>query len=172
MISIRPIRESDQHSFYELANNNKDRLEDFFPITLEKAQTIEKSLEAIKFYKALAAVNELHVFVFEHVNDSKPIGMVFIKNIDPRTNKCELAYFIDKGHTNKGYTSLAVQQAIDIAFNKLNLNKVYCRIATDNEASNKLALRSGFQLEGVLRKEYRINNGDLIDLNYYGRLKS
>lgn len=172
MISIRPIRESDQHAFYELANNNKERLADFFPITLEKAETLEKTLEAIKFYTSLAAVNELHVLVFEHADDSRPIGVVFLKNLDHRTRKCELAYFIDKGHTNKGYTSAAVQKALDYAYDTLSINKVYCRVATDNEASNRLALRSGFQLEGVLRQEYRISNGNLIDLNYYGRFKN
>lgn len=66
---------------------------------------------------------------------------------------------------------MAIQQAIDNAFSNLNLNKVYCRVATDNTASNKVAIKNGFQLEGVLKQEFRIHDGSLIDLNYYGRLK-
>ncbi len=169
MIQVRPITEDDQQAFYDLVNNNRDKLIDFFPITIEKAATIDKALEAIRFYNSLAAIDELHVLMMT-LND-EVIGMVFIKNIDHRTDKCELAYFTDKNFTGKGYTTEAVNQAIDMAFNKLGMNKVYGRIATYNEASNRLAAKAGFQLEGVLRQEYRIHDGSLIDLNYYGKIR-
>ncbi len=62
--------------------------------------------------------------------------------------------------------------AINIAFNEVGLNKVYCRVAPNNIASNRVAQKNGFELEGVLKQEFRIQDGSLIDLNYYGLLKS
>lgn len=170
MITIRPIITEDREQFYQLVQNNKERLMDYFPITIEKAISAEVAGESIKMYNLLALKNELHVFVVEN-NEKEIIGIIFLKNIDAKTSKCEIAYFIDKNHENKGYTTMAIQQAVDNAFSNLNLNKVYCRVATDNTASNKVAIKNGFQLEGVLKQEFRIHDGSLIDLNYYGRLK-
>lgn len=172
-IRIRPVRESDSNAFHLLAIKNKDRLADFFPITLEKAETPEKSLASIRMYNTLAAQNELHVLAIEQGEDEPAIiGLVFLKNIDKKTSKCEIAYFIDKEYEGRGLTSQAVKQAVNMAFDELQLNKVYCRVGTDNAASNKVAVKSGFELEGVLKQEYRIDNGTLIDLNYYGLLRN
>ena len=35
-----------------------------------------------------------------------------------------------------------------------------------------LAEKCGFELEGTIRKDYRNNAGQLVDLHYYGKLKS
>jgi RimJ/RimL family protein N-acetyltransferase len=48
---------------------------------------------------------------------------------------------------------------------------VYARIAPDNPASIRVAEKCGFQHEGLLRKEYRAGNGELMDVLYYGILK-
>lgn len=172
MVTIRPIQTGDKEGFYLLVNENKARLADYFPITVEKAASPEIAADSILLYNLLAAKNELHVLMMEREADKKLIGMVFLKNIDAKTGKCEVAYFIDKGEEGKGITGTAVKQSVDMAFNKLNLNKVYCRVAPDNIPSNRIAQKNGFELEGVLKKEFRMHDGSLIDLNYYGLLKN
>ncbi|HLO71144.1 MAG TPA: GNAT family protein [Flavipsychrobacter sp.] len=169
MITIRPISMEDREHFHQLVQSNKERLLDFFPITIEKAATPEVAEESIQMYSLLASKKELYVMTIN--NQENLIGLIFLKNIDTKTSKCEIAYFIDKNEEGKGITSMAVQQALDKAFNELGLNKVYCRVSPDNTASNKVAIKNGFELEGVLKKEFRIDNGNLIDLNYYGRFR-
>jgi ribosomal-protein-serine acetyltransferase len=171
MINIKAVTEDDRDSLHILVRNNIQRLLDFFPITIEKTETPEKTLSAIQLYKNLASQNELHVMAIRHNDTKRFIGVVFLKNIDKKVSKCEIAYFIDKGEEGKNYTSMAVLQAIKIAFNQLHLNKIYCRVAPDNAASNRVAIKSGFKLEGVLKQEYCIYDGSLVDINYYGLLK-
>src|SRR5690606_23191518 len=135
---------------------------------LEKTGTLENTNETIKMFVDLAAKNELYVFVIE--KDELVIGVLFLKNLDKRVNKCEVAYFIDKDEENKGHISHAIQQATDYAFKDLGMNKVYCRVALDNAPSNKVAVKNGFKLEGVLKQEFKVSDGSLVDLNYYGLL--
>jgi RimJ/RimL family protein N-acetyltransferase len=172
MVTIRPIKAGDREGFYHLVKENTARLADYFPITVEKAASLETAAECIKMYNFLADKNELHVMMIERDTDKKIVGMVFIKNIDQKTSKCELAYFVDKDEEGKGISSSAVKESIGIAFNQLNLNKVFCRVAPDNLPSNRVAQKNGFELEGVLKQEFRIQNGSLVDLNYYGLLKN
>lgn len=170
MIQIRHIKEGDSNGFYELVKRNESRLTEYFPITLEKTATTEQTGETVKMFADLSQKNELHVFVIEQ--EQTMIGVLFLKNLDQRVKKCELAYFIDKNEEHKGYTSQAIKLAIEYAFQRLGMNKVYCRVAPDNEPSNKAAVKNGFELEGVLKQEFKISDGSLIDLNYYGLLNS
>lgn len=170
MITIRPISMEDREHFHQLVQNNKERLVDYFPITIEKAATPEIAADSIKMYSILAGKKELFVMTINNEHNNM-IGLIFLKNIDAKTSKCEIAYFIDKNEEGKGHTSLAVKQALQTAFNDLGLNKVYCRVDPENAASNKVVIKNGFELEGVLKQEFRIDNGNLIDLNYYGRFR-
>lgn len=172
VVNIRPIELGDKEAFYNLVNENTDRLTNYFPITIEKAATPEIAETSIKMYEILAGKNELHVFIMERDTDKKILGMVFLKNIDHRVHKCELAYFIDKEEEGKGITSNAVKESIAIAFDKLNLNKVFLRVDPNNIPSNRIAQKNGFQLEGVLKNEFRVHDGSFIDLNYYGLLRN
>ena len=51
------------------------------------------------------------------------------------------------------------------------MNKLFIKLSPNNKASQRLAIRSGFQLEGLLRKEFRIETGEIEDIEYYGKLK-
>lgn len=171
MIKIKPISDYHQIAYYNLSRQNADRLADFFPITLEKTETREKTLESIKLYQILAQKNDLHILIIEH-EPEQTIGLVILKNIDKKVSKCEVVYFIDRNMEGNGYATEAVKQAIEMAFTSLGMNKIFCRIATDDVSGNRVAVKNGFTLEGVLKQEFRINSGKLIDLNYYGLLKS
>lgn len=170
-MKFRHITISDRDAFYDLIQKNKDRLADYFPVTLEKTATPDITAESIKMYQVLLEKGELYTLLVEN-DEAKIIGLVFIKNIDPKTRKCELGYFIDKDEEGKGIMNKAIKETINIAFNDLGLNKIYCRIGIDNIKSNNLVLRNGFKLEGVLREDHMKSDGTLIDLNYYGLLKS
>ncbi len=171
MVTIRPIHADDRERFYQLVQGNKERLADYFPITVEKAASLAITTDSIRLYNMLAEKNELYVMVMEK-SSGEMTGIIFLKNIDAKTCKCELAYFVDKSYEQQGYTTHAIQQALDKAFNTLNLNKVYCRVAPDNAASNRVVIKNGFELEGVLKQEFRISDGSLVDLNYYGKLRN
>lgn len=169
--TLRPPLIEDTESLYKLVTNNKPRLLDYFPIALNAITSIANTRSYIELKISQAEKQEAitHFIIDDHT--TKVIGVVFIKNFDWTIPKAELAYYIDKNYEGKGIISEALKQLINYSFTELKLNKVYLRTATDNAGSQKVALKNGFKLEGVLRKDYRIFNGTLIDLNYYGLVK-
>lgn len=63
-----------------------------------------------------------------------------------------------------------VKYLIAYGFEKLELNKILIRAATENSASNNVAKRLGFRLEGVLRDDVQLN-GVFYDGAVYGLLR-
>ena len=87
-------------------------------------------------------------------------------------SKCELFYFIDKEFEGKGIISKAVSEVINLCFNELNMNKIFICTSKVNFASQQIALKNDFVLEGTLREEFKSFEGEIEDINYYGLLKS
>ena len=98
--------------------------------------------------------------------------MVFIKNIDWRIPKCELGYFIDKSFEGKGIMSKVIDDTISYCFNDLKMEKIFLKIGPENIGSKRIAERKGFVLEGVLRKEFRLETNELVDVEYYGKFNT
>jgi len=172
MINIRTIREEDAQDMHLLVQRNAKRLEDYFPVTIEKTATREKALQTIKMYKMLEEQKQLVVFMVEQKSDSKLVAIVFLKNFDKKVNKCEVSCFVDEENACKGISSQAIKEIAAMAFKNYGIDKLFCRIDTKNAAANKLAVKAGFQLEGVLRHEFRVADNSIVDINYYGMLRN
>ncbi|WP_282786839.1 GNAT family N-acetyltransferase, partial [Flavobacterium croceum] len=68
--------------------------------------------------------------------------------------------------------SHAVSETVDYCFGTLQMNKVYICTSKTNAASQRIALKMGFQKEGILREEFKNGKAILEDIVYYGLLKS
>lgn len=79
------------------------------------------------------------------------IGFVGLK-IDK--DKAEVSYIFDSDYTGKGYCSEVVKVLVDIAFNKLNLNKLYAYTKSENIASIKVLTKNGFIKKDSNNKEF------------------
>jgi len=169
MTSIKPIYEADFKAFFDLIDKNRKRLGKYFPNTTRKVATIEAAKKHLKGCDEKRKRKEQFLFgIFEADNF---IGYVNIKNFDFEILKCEIGYFIDKGSQGRGLTTKVIQEAIQFCFKELKMEKIFLRIAKENTGSRRVAEKNGFELEGILRKEFRIPSGELIDTFYYGKLK-
>ena len=93
--------------------------------------------------------------------DDIRIGFVGLK-IDK--DKAEISYIFDSDYTGKGYCSEVVKVLVDIAFNKLNLNKLYAYTKSENIASIKVLTKNGFIKKDSNNKEfiyYEMERGSL-----------
>lgn len=79
------------------------------------------------------------------------IGFVGLK-IDE--DKAEISYIFDSDYTGNGYCSEVVRVLVDIAFNKLNLNKLYAYTKKENIASIKVLTNNGFINKDSNNKEF------------------
>lgn len=88
---------------------------------------------------------------------SEQLGFVALYKIDYIHRKAEFAIMIDPKHQGKGYAIPATNLAMDYAFRKLNLNKLYLIVDKENEKAIHVYEKTGFIQEAVLQDEYFIN---------------
>ncbi|MEZ4932005.1 MAG: GNAT family protein [Saprospiraceae bacterium] len=168
-INIRLLNKNDAGDYFQLIDNNRERLKRYFPVTVSEIPDLLSCTVYVEQKIKQAATKELYLYVI--LKKGKMIGVLILKNIDWRIPKGELAYFIDKEYEGQGVMSVAMRWLQDYCFNELGMNKLFIKLSPQNKASQRLAIRSGFQLEGVLRQEFRIETGEVQDVEYYGKLK-
>ncbi len=88
---------------------------------------------------------------------------------DPH-KRAEIGYEIHPDYWRKGYTKEAIQQVINYGFEHMNLQRIGAVVYLENEASNQLLLKLGFQQEGILR-DYMVQKEKAYDTFIYSLLK-
>ncbi|OCA84019.1 acetyltransferase [Bacillus sp. FJAT-27225] len=99
------------------------------------------------------------------------IGTIGFNAWSPKHKRAEIGYEIHPEHWRKGYTSEAVLKAIQYGFDELGLARIGAVVFINNEASNNLLNKLGFQKEGILR-DYMYQNGETYDTYVYSLLKN
>lgn len=161
---------NDGHAFFELIDSNRQRLEDFFAGTVSKTRTLEDTLGYCdEMQKRITAISYLP-FMITDIKKNKFIGLVDVKNIDMNVPKAEIGSFIDKHYEGKGIISKATNLVILHIVKDYKFIKLLCRANSRNKGSIAVILKNGFELEGTIRKDYRTTTGEIVDLNYYGRI--
>ena len=105
------------------------------------------------------------------VDDSNEyMGTVSLKHIDNENKKAEYAICMRNKAMGKGLSKLATDEILRIAFEDLNLNKVYLYVSKDNIRANKFYQKYNFILEGEFKEDMFIK-GEFKDVNWYRILK-
>ena len=168
---IRPIRNEDSLNYHSLVDQNKVRLSKYFPKTLIATEDLESTTAHILERIRLTETKEFFTFVIFENLSKKIIGTIFLKELDWNIPKGEIGFFIDQSYEGKGIITKSVSLVKKHCFDTLGLNKLYMRIAEENISSKRVAEKNGFEVEGILRKDFKTSEGKLIDLVYYGLLK-
>lgn len=169
-IAIVAFDSNRAEEFFELIESNREVLDVYFAGTTSKTKTLQETLLYAK--EIDLRIEERSYFPYFLINTTCDtlMGYIDVKNIDWNIPKAELGYFIDKEYQGKGITSKAVAVIIPHIVTKYAFKKLLCRAGAENTGSIKVALKNGFELEGTIRRDYRTSKGDLVDLNYYGRI--
>jgi len=167
---IELLQPSEAEAFFNLIDNNKERLEDFFAGTVSKTRTLEDTLKYCVEIQQRIKEKSYFPYIITDKKTGKFIGLVDVKNINWNIPKSELGYFVDSDYLGKGITSKAVGVVLDYLIEKHQFKKMLCRIGSENTASTRVAIKNGFILEGTIRKDYKTTKGEIVDLNYYGRV--
>ena len=132
------------------------------------SQTLETVISYIKkvsssptelLLKIVVAAEEIH------------IGNIKIGPIDVNNKSAELSYFIgDKSFWGQGYATEAINLCVDYCFETLGLHKIQAGCFGTNIGSQKALLKSGFELEGRLRKRILAIDGSREDHLWFGRI--
>lgn len=167
---IRQLTMNDLDGYFELIDNNRKRLEDFFAGTVAITKTIAET--KVHLEDIIAKAEKKNYFPFAVVDSlsGKIVASIQVKNIDWSIPKAELGYYIDAASEGKGIVSRATGIIINYCFKELKLAKLLIRTYEGNVSSIKVAEKNGFKLEGTIRQDYKTTSGKLVDLLYYGLL--
>lgn len=165
---IRPYKIEDSDSFFKSVTENHEHLYDYFTNMIK----VNGSLELTKKYLEQKEIdwqeNKGYACGIFRKEDNQLIGHISVREIDWRVPKGELAYFIFKKYNGNNYASEALTAFKNWCFARKKFNRLFMKIAEENIASIKVAENSGFIHEGLLKKDYRKKEQDLIDMNIYG----
>lgn len=168
--SIRLLVPQDLDAFYNLVDKNRPRLEDFFAGTVSKTRTLKETEKFIT--EIILKVREKTYFPYIIIDNSNNsiIGFIDLKNIDWNIPKSELGCYIDEKYAGKGITTRAINLFCDYCFEKYSFKKLYLRTHKNNMSARSVAEKCGFEIEGIIRRDYKTTAGKIVDLMYYGRI--
>lgn len=103
-------------------------------------------LRARTHHTALTRAGSLLVLAVEH--EGRVIGDVSIhlRTVAPETRSVEVGWLLHSDHRGRGFATEAAAELFGLAFDEVKANLVTAVVSAGNEASERLALRLGFQL--------------------------
>ena len=89
---------------------------------------------------------------------AKPLGSVYIRDIDRQHNKAEYGIFIGEAQARgRGVGTAAAKLMLRYCFQKEGLHRVYLRVFADNIQAVRSYEKAGFVREGLLRDDVYID---------------
>ena len=138
---LRKWREGDEDSIVKYANNTEVSkfLKDSFP----SPYTYSDALRWVRFSNR--SVDAYHVAIVVGENAVGCIGVE--KQQDVYCKSAELGYWLGQEYWNQGIMTDVVRQMVDIAFDKMDIVRLYAYVFSGNIASSKVLEKAGFILE-------------------------
>jgi ribosomal-protein-alanine N-acetyltransferase len=164
--NIEKLKLTDSVELHNFILSNTERLKKYFPVTLSSNSTVEKTVEYIVTKNR--EIEEQSNFTFA-IRDEKSIliGLMILKKIDWAKKIGEFAYCIGFNYEGKGYTSKAVNEMMQFAFNELKLKTLQIIAHKSNVGSCKVAENCGFTWKRTLLNEFTPTDETPLDMELY-----
>ena len=134
---LRPVTLDDAEEMFDYASD-RENTRYIFPTN----QSLEETKNNIaQFYLA----NPLGRWGIEVKSNGQFIGTIDLHKIDPILKKAAIGYIINKKYWNQGLTTEANRAVIELAFEKIGMNKLSALHDKDNPASGKVMEKSGMR---------------------------
>ncbi len=167
---ISLLEANQSKAFFNLIDDNRSRLEDFFAGTVSKTRTLEDTIAYCEEITKRIIDKSYFPYMIVDEETNAFVGLIDVKNIDWNVPKAELGSFIATNYEGKGIATEATSLIVDHLIETHHFKKLLCRANSRNIGSVNVILKNGFELEGTIRNDYRTTKGEIVDLNYYGRI--
>lgn len=162
-IQLSPFEHSDRDLFIELSMSPQMMQHVYNPLTYDEAKTAFE----VKSLPWTQTSDSWFSLGITELSTGEKIGSIGIKIVNHEAKIGEVGFMIKPSAQGKGFASEALSLLKDYAFSELVLNKLTAACAVNNLGSYKLLEKLGFEREGCLRQNTRINN-TLVDDYVYG----
>lgn len=149
-IQLRNQRIADAKRFFKILNNPH------FIFFSAKPLTLEEEIDFLRLNPGKRKRNFEYNYAITY--NGTLVGAIGLRINQHVPYIAEMGYFIDEAYWNRGFATQAVKKIEAIAFNKLKLRRIEIMVIPGNKASIRVATKSGYRREGLLKKRMRLNN--------------
>lgn len=163
-VNIRTVNRVDLDALVCLWND-AESYGDYLPFSLAPEEQLRSKFDNNGF---VSDTSEQHLIVN---NDDEIVGLIWGFKSVPYFDAIEVGYQIfNEENRSKGFATDALSTFCRYIFETKRTNRIELRIAVENTASQRVAIKLGFTLEGT-SKEAAFSKGRLHDMNLYALLR-
>lgn len=160
IINLRPMESSDVELFYKWMTN-QEYLGEYMDAEMQYKDVCTENMKK--------GLSSSHIFFMIIENkEGTPIGLV--NYLDSIASKVSIDFgmlIADKSYRGCGVGGETVGLLTNYLFNTKNIMRIQFMTRSDNEGMKALGQKSGFKLDGVLRK-YSFDSGEYRDMCLFG----
>ena len=157
-VGLRSPRMGDYAAWAALRTASRDFLPPWEPTWPEDDLTRAAFRRRLALYQRDQDLGQGHAFFVFRRSDHLLVGGITLRNILRGVAQTgTLGYWVGEHHARQGYTLEAVQAVARFAFGRLSLHRLEAACCPENDASRRLLLKAGFELEGRARGYLKIN---------------
>lgn len=160
-IELRNPVLSDARRYVEILSNPDFT---YFPA---KPATLKEEKDFLRKSKLLRKAGSQ--FDFAVMADGIHVGAAGIRLHPQFRHICEIGYFVDRRYWNKGIATRAVQLLEEFIHAHLNIVRIELIAAKKNAPSCRVAVKSGYTKEGVMKKYLNVADR-YYDCNLYAKI--
>lgn len=151
-----PNPEVDSYEIFDLINDNRESLKKYLPwvdnmLSYQDERKVMR-MNLINFSRNLS----LNLII---KLNNQSVGTISFNSIDKNNRSADIGYWLAPEFEKQGIIARSLSAMCKIGFEEFNLNKIVINAAVDNEKSNHVAKRAGFQLDGTLREKELLSDG-------------
>jgi len=163
---LREIKEEDAEDVFAILSNNE--VTKYYG--QESLVNLQQAKEVIQFFKQSYEASRGIRWGIERKGTNGLIGTIGFNAWSPKQKRADIGYEIHPERWRKGYAAEAITSLLSFGFDNMDLNRIGAVVFLENEASNKLLTKVGFQKEGILRN-YIHQNDVSHDTNVYSIIR-
>ncbi|MGP3591862.1 50S ribosomal protein L7/L12-serine acetyltransferase [Vagococcus sp. WN89Y] len=165
-ITLHAADERFVHDLHQLIVKNCDWLQQF----LDWPQYVRSPEDTRKTVQGNIMLHQRgYAKMFMITHDETLVGVLAFNAIEPLNKTAYIGYWLDQEAVGQGILSLSIQAMIDFYARQGEIRRFVIKCRVQNSASNQVAQRNGFTLEGCL-KEAEFLNGHYDDQNIWARI--
>ncbi|WP_240628466.1 GNAT family N-acetyltransferase [Bacillus salacetis] len=155
------LKELSGQEVMELLRLQKDNKEFFEAFSMDRAAgfyTVEGQKERIRQFARDKENDHAYHFGIYLSREDRLIGTInLFQVLRGSLQSAFIGYFLDHGHNGRGYATEAAKLIVQFGFAELRLHRIEAGVMPHNVGSIRVLEKSGFQKEGIARKNVRIN---------------
>lgn len=167
-LTIRPPQAGDGAAMFKNKIDSFKELNQWMPWAKELGTEEQSEITAREAQAKFQ--NRTDIMLLGFLNDGGDLAVsTGLHRMDWELRTFEIGYYVATPHTGKGFATESTNALMRYAFKALGATKVSICHAAGNDASRRVIEKLGFELEGIFKRDARLNDGTITDHHWYAR---